>query len=288
MAALESSGTREYGRCPRAALSRCPRRESGRAIDQETDPATAGGTENRPWWTRRSGPALLFVAGSLAGFFLSVFAPVLSDWRISGKQRDLEESIATANQQIEKLNRLSTERVQTLGRQVEISRLLFDHYFGKTPGEQTAVISYLRFQFPADLNKKSLQAILNTAAKGRVRQVITQSVASVQLVREPKLVQATRQERSGFVALINGDLAKACAAFRAAYRAYPTYHNVDEISNRLLTSKRVADFSHASPARREAILRATLADILTSYSWGIPLDLRPRLEERRSKPGPQP
>lgn len=232
----------------------------------------------RPWWATRSKVGLIFLAGTILGFLVNAFAPLLSDARISREQRKLEERIAESNQQLEVLNRLSLERTGSLSRQVEITRILFDHYFGKPAVEQTAVISYLRFQFPRDLSKKSLQAILNQTASRGVRPKITTSVASVQQVGVSKRDAAVKLERIGFVALIQGDLTKARTAFAAAYRAFPTYHNVDEITHGVLTGRRMATYSSASRDAQRAVVKQALSEILTTYSWGIPPDLRPRLE----------
>src|ERR1051326_2704174 len=110
--------------------------------------------QDRPWWTTRSKAALIFVAGSIVGFALTLLVPVVADWKTNQDQRKLEKQIALANQRIQTLSRVSTERKEKLGRQGEITLRLFDHYFGKPAGEQTAVVSYLRFQFPTDLSTK--------------------------------------------------------------------------------------------------------------------------------------
>jgi hypothetical protein len=214
------------------------------------------------------------------GTLLTVFVPAFS----STEQRNVEKQIAKANQQLESLNRLSAERTQNLSRQVEITRLLFDHYFGKPAGEQTAVVSYLRFQFPRDLSRKSLQAILNQSAKHGVRTKITRSVAVVERVRVSNRNTAVAQERIGFLSLVEGDLPNAKRAFGAAYRAFPTYHNVDEISHRVLTGKLVMTYSQAPPALQQRILKFVLSEILSTYSWGIPRDLLPRMQATLKNP----
>jgi hypothetical protein len=226
----------------------------------------------RRWQTTKSRSAFIFAAGSVVGFFLTLFVPVVSDWKNNADQRKLEKQIAITNQRLQTLNRVSTEKTEKLGRQVEITRLLFDHYFGKPAGEQTAVVSYLRFQFPTDLGRKSLQAILNQGAHRSIRTKITRSVASVQQVGQTSLNRAVKQERLGFVALIRRDLIRARTAFVAAYRAYPTYHNVDEISHRVLSQKRFETYS------QRRLLKLALSEILTKYSWGIPPALLPHLQ----------
>jgi hypothetical protein len=56
------------------------------------------------------------------------------------------------------------------------------------------------------------------------------------------------QERDGFHAILKGDLEQARRLFGNAYRAYPTYHNVDEIYHQLLSAERVKTYNSASGA----------------------------------------
>lgn len=220
-----------------------------------------------PWWATKSWLALVFVVASVAGFLLGVFGPILSQQKISKDQRALEKRIAE-----------SSQRVESLSRRVEVSRLLFDHYFGKSTQQQKAVITYLRYQFPEDLGRKSLQAVLTTEGTRETRSTITRSVASIKRVGRSKLDHAIGQERLGFQALSSGELDKARTAFLAAFAAFPTYHNVDEISQRVLTADKVSQYAKLSPGDHKVMLGDVIGKILSVYSWGIPPDLRPRLE----------
>jgi hypothetical protein len=88
------------------------------------------------------------------------------------------------------------------------------------------------------------------------------------------------EERKGFLFLVTSDVAKARDAFLAAYEAFPTYHNVDEISHRVLTAERIAFYARATPPKRAAVLRNVIGGTLSTYSWGIPTDLLPKLKAR--------
>src|SRR5207245_193251 len=59
-----------------------------------------------------------------------------------------------------------------------------------------------------------------------------------------------------------------------------TYHNVDEISNVVLAANQVARYSHSTPEQQLVILKERIGLILTTYSWGIPPDLLPRLKKK--------
>jgi hypothetical protein len=236
------------------------------------------GIQDRPWWTSGSKYALAFIVASNVAVLSTIFVPEFSHWRdrhlqqaISNSDRNQQREIASANQALESLNR-----------QVEVTRLLFDHFFGRSPKEQTAVISYLTYQFPRDLRKKSLQAILVLEAKPGVERQITKSVASIQVrpVGQSKLDVAVAQERAGFAWLIKGDLARAREAFVAAYRAYPTYHNVDELGNIVLAANQVARYRRSAPEQQLVLLKDRIGLILTTYSWGAPPDLLPRLRKK--------
>ena len=204
-------------------------------------------TQDQPWWTSGSKYALLFIVLSNVAVLATIFGPEFSHWRDRHLQQAISKSTLNQQHEIAKAN----QTLETLNRQVELTRLLFDHFFGKTPKEQTAVISYLTYQFPQDLRKKSLQAILVLEAKPGVVRQITKSVASIQIhpVGQSKLDVAVGQERAGFQLLIEGDLAGAGRAFHAAYRAYPTYHNVDEMSNVVLAADQIARYTQSAPAR---------------------------------------
>jgi hypothetical protein len=257
---------------------------AGERKDMARQDTKSSGIQDQPWWTSGSKYALAFLVLSNLAVLLTIFVPEFSHW----KDRHLQQTISKSQQHQEREIARANQTLQSLNRQVEITRLLFDHFFGKPTQEQTAVVQYLRWQFPNDLRKRSLQAILLQPEKPRLRRQIDQSVAAVQVRRvgrvlvaapvgQAKINVASSQERRGFVSVIGGDLAAAREAFAAAYAAYPTYHNVDELKHRVFTAEKISKYRDARAARRNAILRETIDLILTRYSWGIPPDLLPRL-----------
>ena len=223
---------------------------------------TAPRLQERPWWTARSRWALAFIVASNLAVLATIFVPEFSHW----KDRHLQQAIAAANRNVE-----------AQSRQVEVTRLLFDHFFGKSAQEQKAVVEYLRFQFPHDLRTRSVQAILLAEIRPPLKRTVDVSVASVQAhpVSESRLDRATRLERAGFASLVAGHLAAARQAFLDAFAVYPTYHNVDELAHRVLPA---ALARHGEPA--SAVLKDTIGVVLTTYSWGIPPDLLAALRKR--------
>lgn len=76
---------------------------------------------------------------------------------------------------------------------------------------------------------------------------------------------ASQREREGFISLRDKRYDEALSSFKKAYEAFPTYHNVDEITQLLM--KEQSNFKDPVSQRR------ILAEILEKYSWGIPSDL---------------
>jgi hypothetical protein len=86
--------------------------------------------------------------------------------------------------------------------------------------------------------------------------------------------RAVAEERRGFEALLDRDAAAAQAAFEAAARLWPDYHNVAEIA-RLLRDNAAA-LKRSDTTAWQTVYRTVLSD----YSWGMPGDLRPAFRDR--------
>jgi len=232
--------------------------------------------DDRPWWARRSLVAVLFVTASVAGFLLKVVLPAQS----SHEDRVVRTNISDKDRQARTALAEKNGEIQSLSRRVAVSRLLFDHFFGKDAREQRAVVTYLSVEFSKDFLGDSLPAILKAGADPQLKHEITRATVSARR-RLTKHEQAISQERAGFRFLAGGDLVNAKSAFAAAYAAYPEYHNVDEITHKVLTPVLPA-YARATSVQRRALLAKALDDVLTTYAWGIPRDLLPRLQAERS------
>jgi hypothetical protein len=83
------------------------------------------------------------------------------------------------------------------------------------------------------------------------------------------LVLATKLERDGFEALIQGNYDKAVVAFQASENAYNSFHNVYELA-RLLRRKKA---TMNDPIQRKEVFQT----IVKTYSYGAPVDLWPQV-----------
>lgn len=81
-------------------------------------------------------------------------------------------------------------------------------------------------------------------------------------------LSAADYERQGFSALIDRDAPRALANFDAAWRAFPRYHNVEEIRN--LLEQRLDELQDPDSRAWQDVYRT----ILARYSWGMPPEAR--------------
>ncbi|MBW4472568.1 MAG: hypothetical protein KME45_19680 [Stenomitos rutilans HA7619-LM2] len=91
---------------------------------------------------------------------------------------------------------------------------------------------------------------------------------------------ANASEIKGFQALLEEDLANARNHFETARNAFPTYHSVDEISNKVLTQDLVDRYNNASAAEKQVIRKKVFKDIVEKYNWGAPPDLLQQMKDR--------
>lgn len=97
-----------------------------------------------------------------------------------------------------------------------------------------------------------------------------------QATREPavkeKPTTAKGWERLGFTHLLDRDVQAATEAFSEAQKIWPDYHNVSEIRSLLVRQQGALEQRDA--AEWEEIYR----EILTKYSWGMPLEVRDAMQ----------
>lgn len=88
---------------------------------------------------------------------------------------------------------------------------------------------------------------------------------------------ALELERYGFTMIIQKDIEAARDAFGRAENLYPDLHNVHEI--RGLLEERTEAFRSADDEKREALWKEIVSKILLDKSWGIPSDIRQKLQQ---------
>jgi hypothetical protein len=129
---------------------------------------------------------------------------------------------------------------------------------------------------PAPALSEDIQAKLSSLERNLSREIAQVQTAQQEpqttLRDDPRAVQfgtaAGVAERAGFQALLERDLDAAIANFDEARLLWPEYHNVAEIAQ-LLRSRR----DRLGDPRSDAWPQL-YREILTSYSWGLPADLR--------------
>jgi septal ring factor EnvC (AmiA/AmiB activator) len=131
------------------------------------------------------------------------------------------------------------------------------------------------------LGKAEATLALQTEQIRQVQQEIEQGNV---VAAQEKIVNIStdfkENEINGFRAILEGDLENARRLFEAAYNAYPTYHNVDEIYHQVLTQDRVRTYNIGSSNEKQSIQREIMQEIVENYSWGMPEDL---LDEMKSR-----
>ena len=94
------------------------------------------------------------------------------------------------------------------------------------------------------------------------------------------LETTAKNERAGFQAILDGDLAKARSYFGYAYKRDPTYQNVDEIYNQLLSVEKVKDYNSKGQSQKQVILKQFFREIVNKYSWGAPDNILSQMKAR--------
>lgn len=211
---------------------------------------------------QKNNSANLGTAAIIAAIFIplaQILAPVISDtYNINYQTKENKE-------------------IEISKRKVEIMRLLFENYFGKSPEQQSATISSLTVIFPEELVK--IQPLLVTRAENNnIRKQVTQALATTTQIEQSGVNIAVQNEKLGFLALLNGNLTEARTNFRMSYKAFPTYHNVDEIYNKLLTQNLVDDYNQSTPEQKKVIQKDILEKINSLYSWGVPTDIKKQID----------
>lgn len=186
--------------------------------------------------------------------------------RISQAQLDLERQSAAFDQQM-RAGAAELERTRERTSRYTFVNTLLPNVLDADADRRTLTINLIKLSLAPE-EASALFTGLSQSSNETTRAVGAQGLDIIRRERNAAST-AAEHERAGFVALIRADHRQAVDAFRAAERAFPTYHNVSEISH--LLAQRGNDVSDPE-ARRRVIRR-----ILAVHSWGIPSDLRPAL-----------
>lgn len=125
---------------------------------------------------------------------------------------------------------------------------------------------------PQLLNK--VQSIENNLDKQLSHIKSTALFDQQSLVSLSKKDKVSRFERNGFEAILNTDIETAISSFEAAKELWPDYHNVTEIAAFLKNTK-----SELTVSNETETWENIFVTILDRYSWGMPKDIREKIEE---------
>jgi hypothetical protein len=124
--------------------------------------------------------------------------------------------------------------------------------------------SVVEEEYPEAAKSALKQTVENNPGSKDVLESLSQ-VATQSQGQSSKLSTAKQKEREGFEKLISGDYAGAADAFKAAEKAFPSYHNVYELSKILNENRAQMD----TPAKKQEVF----STIVKKYSYGAPPDL---------------
>lgn len=184
-----------------------------------------------------------------------------AEFALRQRTTEFEQQVRSITTQLEQ----SKERTSRYG----FVNGLLPNVLATDPNQRALTVNLIRLSL-TDEEADRLFAGLSTSQSAQAQSLGQEGLRQIQ--REKSAAQmAAEKEREGFAAIAAGDYDAALTAFAAAERSFPSYHNVFEIHNLL---RRERTFS-SDPATRQRVV----ARILREYSWGIPADIRPALEQ---------
>lgn len=148
-------------------------------------------------------------------------------------------------------------------------KTLFQDLESNDSKKQALTINLIRLTLTEHEAERFFRGFTNSENQ-TLQKVGNQGIAVIQKEKSSTQI-AVEKEREGFSYLISGDFDAALRAFEDAEKAFPTYHNVSEISDLLKRNKNV--FLN-SEEKKKILIR-----IIREYSWGMPDDIKKKIRE---------
>lgn len=150
---------------------------------------------------------------------------------------------------------------------------LFNDIADKDQTKKELTINLIRLS----LTDEEAARLFSGFTKSSNEQLQNAGNAGISIINKEKssLQIASDKEREGFLNLINGNYGNAISAFEASENAYPTYHQVFELSK--LIRSRQQDLN--DPAKRKTVFQL----IVSNYSYGSPPDLLEQIKAIASR-----
>lgn len=200
---------------------------------------------------------------------VEVFGVKIKGRRIDGidelqtREKELEATVNALTNQLKEQQTLNDE---LLARNETLSDALKQQNQRIREVSRTNHIPLAPMEVPQQAEMNAL-ANQSQALSGAIR---TNLDKTQQIVQKDRYNRAHELEMAGFTNLVNGRFHDALKAFEEAYTAFPTYHNVEEIS-KLLRGKIDA---LENPETHEKTKRELFQEILKKHTWGMPADIR--------------
>lgn len=204
------------------------------------------------------GVTLLAIGTSAVNIWLTIHNAQTEE-RIKAIQQGIEVARLRIQQDAAELEK-SKEKTS---RYIFVKTLLNDAVGDAKPDKKMLTINLIRLAL-TDPEAKQLFTGLAFTSNKDLRATGVEGLGTIKKEQNSSEL-ASRREREGFISLRDKRYDAALSSFKKAYEAFPTYHNVDEITQLLMKEQ----YNFKDPVAQRRIL----TEILEKYSWGIPSDL---------------
>lgn len=206
------------------------------------------------------------IASSVLTVTLTMFNAYTKN-HIDAAELQLKESQQRLDAQLKERS-TSVEESKERTRRYEFVHTLLPDLLAKEAPKNELTINLIRLALTDEEATKLFTGFSQSASE----ELQSAGSTAITIINKEKnnLQIASDKEREGFQELINGNYGQAVVAFQAAESAYPSYHQVYELS-RLLKARK-EDLSDSS--KRKAVLQ----QIVANYAYGAPSDLLEQLQ----------
>ncbi len=208
------------------------------------------------------------------GIVTSVITVVLTIWNSYTKgQIDATEENFKIRQLAfeEKLKERAASLEESKERTIRFTFIhdLFPDLMEKDETKKELTINLIRLSLTDEEAARLFTGLFNSANT----QLQSAGTTGFDIINKEKsaLQIASEKEREGFQNLISSKYDNAISSFEASEKAYPTYHNVYELSK--LIKSRKQDLNDSN--KRKQVFQ----QIVSNYSYGIPADLLAQIKE---------
>lgn len=211
--------------------------------------------------------AWIGVVSSVITVVLTVFNTG-TKWQIDAADQRLKEREQELEAKFQERTAIIEESKEKTSRYTFV-KTLFQDLESNDSKKQALTINLIRLTLTEGEAERFFRGFTNSQNQ-TLQKVGNEGIAVIQ--KEKSSAQlATEKEREGFLYLRDDKFDDALTSFETAEKAFPTYHNVNEIAN--LLRKEKTNFSNPE------IKKSILIRIINEYSWGMPDDIKEQLRK---------